>query len=53
MQLQLLPTSQMSPLALRIWQGLTHGQRVAVTAVLARLMRKAITTEPRRDPDER
>ena len=52
MQLELLPPHK-SPQSLRVWEGMTQEQRTALIAALARLMRMVVTTEPRRNPDER
>ena len=52
MQLELLPMPQKSWQALQVWQRLTDQQRTALIATIARMMRKMIPTEPRRNPDE-
>ena len=53
MQLELLPTTQMSPQAARVRQGLSPERQAAIIAALARLMEKAIAAEPGRNPDDR
>jgi hypothetical protein len=52
MQLELLPPQELSQ-GLRVWQSIILEQQGALIAALARLMRKAVTTEPRRNADER
>ena len=52
MQLELLPMPQKSQQAVRVWQRLKDQQRTALIAAIARLMRKMIPTEPRKNPDE-
>jgi hypothetical protein len=54
MQLELLPRQESSQ-SLRVWRSIAQEQRNALIATLARLLRKAVTTEreQRRNPDER
>jgi hypothetical protein len=53
MQLELLPTTAQVPARPQTWEYLNPEQRAALIAALARLMRKAVLPEPRRNPDER
>jgi hypothetical protein len=54
MQLELLPRQESSQ-SLRVWQSIAQEQRSALITALARLLRKAVTTEQeqKRNPDER
>ena len=53
MQLEIWPPTPQSPQSLQVWERLSPQQRAKLIATLARLMRKAVRTEPRRDTDER
>ncbi|MCX6070773.1 MAG: hypothetical protein NTU91_07930 [Chloroflexi bacterium] len=53
MQLELLPLLPQAPEKPRLWERLSPEHRAMLIAVLARLMRKAVHGEPRRDTDER
>jgi hypothetical protein len=53
MQLDLLPSTPRVPARPRAWEYMSPEQRARLIAALARLMRKAVLPEPRRDVDER
>jgi hypothetical protein len=53
MQLELLPLPPPLPRKPSLWERLSPEHRTRLIAVIARLMRKAVHGEPRRDTDER
>ena len=52
MQLELFHRNPKSPNTLQIWKSLSKEERATVIVVLARLMKKTIQAEQRRNNDE-
>ena len=52
MQSELFPTLSEPPKSPPIWESLNEEQQATVIKLLARLMRKAIHPDPRRENDE-
>ena len=53
MQLELLPLPPPLPEKPPLWERLSPEHRARLIATLARLMKKAVREQPRRDADER